>query len=295
MGIINRPLRSVLYVPADRGSSVGKATLRGADAVIFDLEDSVAPDARDVGREALRQYFRDQPSAPVPRIIRINGLHTQWGTEDFLAARSCRPDAILLPKVSSRTDLDMVFDALNQTDAPDTMKVWAMIETPRGVANCASFAQSCADDGCPLTCLVAGTNDLFKETGLVGINARDTARSWLMQIVLGARCGGLSVLDGVYNDHTDTDGFSAHCIQGAQMGFDGVTVIHPRQIEPANHHYAPSPEAVENARRIVNAFRVPANAAKGVISLDGRMVERLHLEQAEALLEKAQMMGEPKQ
>jgi citrate lyase subunit beta/citryl-CoA lyase len=292
MGITNRPLRSVLYVPADRERAVAKVATLGSDAVIFDLEDAVAPDAKANARETLRGHFRDQPSVQPLRVIRINGFETPWGTEDFLAARSCRPDAILLPKVGSRADLDMLFDALEETDAPPDMQVWAMIETPRGVANCAALAQSCADDGTRLACLVAGTNDLFKETGLCGPHARHTAQSWLMQIVLGARCGGLAVLDGVFNDHSDGDGFDTHCTHGVAMGFDGVTLIHPAQTGQANRHYAPSAEAIADARQIVEAFQRADNAAKGVIALDGRMVERLHLEQAEALLEKARMMGD---
>ena len=287
MRINEIPLRSVLYVPADKERALLKSATLDADAVIFDLEDSVAPHAKASAREALRSHFRAHSQAPQLRVIRINGLDTAYGTEDFLAARACRPDAIVLPKVSSQADVLALEDALNETDAPRDIKIWAMIETARGVANCADFCQVLADRDSRLQTLVVGTNDLFKETGVSGPDARRIAAPWLMQIVVAARCGGMAVIDGVHNDHRDAFGFAEHCRTGVAMGFDGVSVIHPDQIAPANHHFSPSADDIDEAERIVAAFDDPRNVGRGVISLEGRMVELLHLDQAKALLRKA--------
>lgn len=287
---MDRPLRSALYVPGDKPKALAKANGLDADAIIYDLEDAVAPDQKLTAREALRVHFRDVPTGRALSVIRINGFDTVWGTEDFLAARACGPDAILLPKVGHQDDVVTLLDALAETDAPDNMRVWAMIETARGVSNCASLAQALADAGSRLDCFVCGTNDLFKEVGLSGPDARTKAAPWLMQIVLGARSGELAVLDGVFNDHADAEGFADHCADGASRGFDGVSVIHPAQISTANAAYAPDSKDVENARAIVEAFDRRENTEKGVIALDGRMVERLHLEQAKALLAKHAMI-----
>lgn len=281
--------RSVLYVPADRPRAMTKAETLDCDAIIFDLEDAVAPEQKDAAREALRAHFKAHPSSDKERAIRINALSTPWGTEDFLAARAVLPDAILVPKVDDTRAIAEVADALDETDAPASIALWAMIETSRGVINAASIAESGAE--LRLACFVVGTNDLFKETGLGGADARKHAHPWLMQIVLAARAGGLGVLDGVFNDHTDLAGCTEECRQGAAMGFDGKTLIHPAQIDPANGAFAPDPEAVERARRLVAAFARADNAGKGVISFEGGMAERLHLALAEALIAKAEQIA----
>lgn len=281
------PRRSVLYVPADRDRVRSKAETLDCDAIVFDLEDAVAPEARDGAREALRGHFADHPTAKTERIIRINGLCTPWGTEDLLAARACQPDAILLPKVAHADDVLAAADALDQADAPDSVRLWAMIETPQAVINAALIAEIGLLASSRLDCLVIGTNDLFKAAGLVGPDARLHAHGWLMQIVLAARAGGLDVLDGVYNDYADADGFAAQCRQAAAMGFDGKTLIHPLQIEPANAAFAPDPDAISAAQRIIAAFETPENRDKAVLTVDGAMVERLHCEQARALIARA--------
>ncbi|WP_306117166.1 MULTISPECIES: CoA ester lyase [unclassified Roseitalea] len=278
------PRRSVLYVPADRPRAMAKAETLGNDAAIFDLEDAVAPEAKNAAREGLRRHFAEHPSSPKERVIRINALDTQWGTEDLLAARACMPDAILLPKVEAAGDLVALADALAETDAPPTLKLWAMIETPRAVINAARIAEKAQESSMRLDCFVIGTNDLFAAARLPMAGARDHAHGWLMAVVLAARAGGIDVLDGVFNDHNDADGFAAECAAGAAMGFDGKTLIHPAQIAAANAAFAPDAQAVAAAQRVVDAFALPENRDKGVIVVDGRMVERLHRDAALALI-----------
>lgn len=289
MSLHSTPLRSVLYVPASNPRALEKAASLACDAVIFDLEDAVLPDQKPAAREALRTHFLQNPAAKKPRAIRINGLETQWGTEDLLAARACMPDVIVIPKVDSESDILAVQDALAETDAPSSLRLWAMIESARGVINAPAIAQMSMGNG-RLEAFVVGTNDLVKETGLDGAHARKHAHGWLMQIVLAGKAGGLAVLDGVYNDFADAEGFERQCAEGAQMGFDGKTLIHPKQIAFANEAFAPMRARVEEAKAIVAAFDQPENAGKGVIALDGKMVERLHLSQARALLARHEMI-----
>ncbi|MEL6919731.1 MAG: CoA ester lyase [Pseudomonadota bacterium] len=273
--------RSALYVPCDRPRAMAKAETLGSDIIIFDLEDAVAPDIKAQAREALRGHFQDYTTSTAERIVRINGLETPWGTEDFLAARAVLPDGIVLPKVSAFADVEALRDALSETDAPSSISVWAMIETAAGVFNIADITEQ---DAQPLTGLIVGTNDLFKETGLGGPDPRAVAHPWLMQIVLAAKARGLAVLDGVFNDFKDVAAFESACHTATHMGFDGKTLIHPNQVDGANRIFAPHADVVREADAIVAAFAQPENADKGVISLDGKMVERLHLHQAEALL-----------
>lgn len=286
-----RPRRSVLYLPASNARALDKLKSLACDCAVFDLEDSVAPGGKDEAREALRGFFTDGGAAALPdgmeKIIRINALSSPWGGEDLLAARGCRPDAILIPKVEAPEDISAVEDALEQTDAPASLRLWAMIETPRGVMNAGQIARMARTDGARLDCFITGTNDLIKETGVAATPGRPWLSSWLMQIVLAARAYGLDVLDGVYNDFRDEDGLKRECADGRAMGFDGKTLIHPSQIGLANHAFGIEPDRLAEARAIAEAFALPDNRDRGVISLDGRMVERLHLEMAERLMEKA--------
>tara|TARA_R110002020_G_scaffold47752_2_gene136089 strand:- start:1774 stop:2703 length:930 start_codon:yes stop_codon:yes gene_type:complete len=286
-----RPRRSVLYLPANNARALAKVPDLECDGVIFDLEDSVAPEAKDEARESLRQFFADGRATSLPagmeRIIRINSLSSPWGGEDLLAARGCRPDAILIPKVDAPDDIVAVEDALEQTDAPRSLRLWAMIETPRGVMNAGRIASQARSDGARLDCFVTGANDLIKDTGVLPLPGRPFLSSWLMQIVLAARAYGLDALDGVYNDFRDEPGLTAECRDGRAMGFDGKTLIHPGQIAAANTAFGVDPERLAEARAIAAAFALPENEGRGVISLDGRMVERLHLEMAEKLIHKA--------
>ncbi len=283
-----RPRRSVLYVPASNLRAVQKSATLGSDAVIFDLEDAVSPNAKDDAREILRTHFSETPPGAQERIIRINALSTEWGTEDLLAARACFPDAILVPKVNGPASIAEVEAALDDTDAPTTLRLWAMIETPQGVLSAGTIAAATTVHASRLDCFVAGTNDLAKETGTRPGAGRIHITPWLMQIVLAARSAGLDALDGVWNDFRDEPGFETECLQGAEMGFDGKTLIHPSQIEFANRAFSPAAEEIAEAREICEAFSLPENRDKGVISLRGRMIERLHLAVAEKLLAKAE-------
>ena len=291
-----RSRRSVLYVPASNERAMVKAETLAADAIIYDLEDAVAPDEKSAARERLRDWFarfgKQRDSGP-ERIIRINGLATQEGSEDMLAARFCKPDAILLPKTGDIDDLTVAAEALEQTDAPETLRLWAMIETPQGILNASRLAMAARTPGLRLDCFVIGTNDLIKETGVEPGPGRCNLVPWLMQVVLAARAYGLDILDGVYNDFRDLDGYSAECAQGASMGFDGKTLIHPSQVAGANAAFGISAEKLAEATAIRDAFLLPVNQGKGVIALNGKMIERLHLDIALKTIEKATTRRRP--
>lgn len=252
--------------------------------MIIDLEDAVHPEAREDAREQMRTVAKTWPSRPRLLAVRINPLASQWGTEDLIAALAIRPDAIVLPKAESPQEITALSEAFNEFDLPVRPQIWAMIETPRGLLNAAAMAELGLHQRHGLAAFIAGTNDLAKATG---VRSTDAMQPWLMQIVLAARAGGLAVLDGVHNDFRDTGGFEAACHAARDRGFDGKTLIHPSQIEPANRIFAPSADEIAEARAIKTAFALPENTGKGVIEIDGRMVERLHLEQAEAVLAKA--------
>ena len=286
-----RPRRSVLYVPGGNERAIAKAWTLDCDAVIFDLEDSVAPDAKSEARENLRTLLKQPLGGGRETIIRINPLASPWGAEDLLAARGLKPDAILIPKVDSPEAIAEVDDALDQTDAPDTLRLWAMIETPKGIMNAGQIARAARTPDCRLDCFVTGTNDIIKETGVAPLPGRPYLSTWLMEIVLAARAYGLDALDGVYNDFRDMEGFAAECAQGRAMGFDGKTLIHPGQIGTTNEAFGIDAAQLEEARAIVATFARPENARAGVISLDGRMVERLHAEMAEKLIAKADALA----
>ena len=287
----SRPRRSVLYVPGGNERAIAKARTLACDAVIFDLEDSVAPDAKVEARENLRKLLGKPLGGGRETIIRINALSTPWGAEDLRAAQDLAPDAILIPKVEDPEDIAQIDDALDQTDTPETLRLWAMIETPKGIMNAGQIARASRTPGGRLDCFVTGTNDIVKETGVAPLPGRPYLSTWLMEIVLAARAYGIDVLDGVYNDFRDSEGFAIECAQGRAMGFDGKTLIHPGQIEAANTAFGIDPDKLEEARHIVEAFARPENARAGVISLDGRMVERLHADMAEKLIAKADALA----
>ncbi|MFC6490392.1 HpcH/HpaI aldolase/citrate lyase family protein [Nitratireductor sp. GCM10026969] len=284
--------RSVLYVPASNERALKKTSSLACDAVIFDLEDAVAPEEKEQARERLRAFLAGSARPQCEIVIRINSLAGEWGTEDFLAARALKPDAILLPKVEGPRDILDADDSLDETDAPTSLRLWAMIETPRGILNAGAIAELGRDPAARLTCLVAGTNDLVKETNISVTGGRGYLLPWLMQMVLAARAGNVTVLDGVSNNFRDPDAFGRECTEARAMGFDGKTLIHPAQIAPANAAFAPTREEVAEAEAIVAEFAKPENRFRGVIALDGRMIERLHLEMAEGVLAKARQIKE---
>ncbi|MCA0034973.1 HpcH/HpaI aldolase/citrate lyase family protein [Mesorhizobium sp. B263B2A] len=287
---IYRPRRSVLYVPASNDKALAKIAQLSCDAVIIDLEDASAPADKIAARGKLAKIFADADRR-CEMVVRINALSSEWGADDLLAAASCEPDGILLPKVDTPRDLLEAGDVLDDNFVPDSVKLWAMIETPKALLNIGAIAELGRDPASRLDCFVAGTNDLVKDTGVLATPDRRYLVPWLMQMVLAARAGGLDMLDGVANDFRDLDAFARECRESAAMGFDGKTLIHPAQIEAANRAFVPTAQAVAEARAVKDAFSLAENAGKAVIALNGRMVERLHLTQAEKLLAKAAAIG----
>ena len=275
-----RPRRSVLYMPGANTRALEKARTLPADVLIFDLEDAVAPDAKETARANVVAAAASKAYGKREIVIRCNGLGTAWGKDDVAAIARSGADAILVPKVESVADVAAIVSLLEKTGAPATMAVWAMIETPRAFLGADAFAG--ADKR--LTLFVMGTNDLVKD-----MRARHTPLRLPMVTALGlgmlaARAHGLTILDGVYNDIQDAEGFRAVCQQGLEMGFDGKTLIHPTQVEPCNEIFAPSAAELAQAEKIVAAFREAQAAGKGVVTVDGRMIENLHVEQAERAL-----------
>ena len=270
-----RPRRSVLYMPGSNARALEKARTIPADTLILDLEDAVAPDAKDIARRQVSEAVRSGGYGKRELLIRINGLGTPWIEDDIKAAAAAGPDAIVLPKASGAADIQHVAAALERAGAPATLRLWAMIETPAGVLKAAEIAGTGVAGYGP-ACLVVGLNDLFKETRAEPDAGRSAARYWLSHIVTVARAYGLDVLDSAYNNFRDAEGFRRECQQGRMLGFDGKTLIHPDQVSIANEVFAPPEAEVAWARKIIAAFGNPENKGKGVINLEGRMVELLH-------------------
>lgn len=290
--ILVRPRRSLLSVPAINVRALEKIRDLDCDGVILDLEDSVAPGMKDEARDNLQRLFSEAPFGG-EIIIRINPLSTPDGKADLqLALSSCRPDAILLPKVEQPADIHDVADLLAEADAPEHLKIWAMIETPLGVLNAASIADAAHTPEARLSAFVIGLNDLRKVTRVPALPGRTYLVPWMMQVVLAARAYGLDVIDSVSNDFRDIAAFEAECEQGRAMGFDGKMLIHPVQIEPANQRFAPDDAAVAEAREIIAAFAKPESVELNVINMNGRMIERLHVGQAERLVAMADIIAQ---
>jgi citrate lyase subunit beta / citryl-CoA lyase len=289
-----RPRRSVLYMPGSNARALEKGRDLPADGLILDLEDAVAPEAKLVARQAvvkaLRQGFGEREV-----LVRINGLDTRWWVEDIDAVAAARPDAVLVPKVSSPRQLQDLAARLVDMGTDPRVRVWAMMETPLAMLNVRDIAAAALDSETRLAGFVMGTNDLAKDTRAHLIAGRAPMVPWLMNCLAAARAYGLDILDGVYNDLSDADGFAAECRQARDFGFDGKTLIHPRQIEPCNAAFSPSAEEVEIARKILAAFDLPENENKGVLQVDGRMVERLHAETARRTVAIADAIGKRKQ
>lgn len=278
------PLRSALYLPATNRRAIDKARILPADAVIFDLEDAVAPEAKDEARRNLEKAFADGRVASGINVIRVNALGSDELAADLETVRRCAPNALLLPKVSRRQDLVEIRQRIEGGGEGARLSLWCMIETAQGLLRAADIAGAAADPRWPMECFVIGTNDIARETRVSAGEGRRYLLPWLMSAVLAAKANGLAILDGVWNDFKDAQGFDAEAAQGRGMGFDGKTLIHPTQIEPANRAFAPAPEAIAHARAVVQAFADPAHASKGVINLNGQMIELLHLEMAQQIL-----------
>jgi citrate lyase subunit beta/citryl-CoA lyase len=275
-----RPRRSVLYMPASNARALERAKSLAADVLIFDLEDAVAPDAKAVARDLAVAAVRGGGYGRREVVMRINSLSTDWGAADLDAAIHAAPDAILIPKVSNASTLLEIGQRLDAAGASPKTRIWAMVETPAAILAIERIALVARDPIARLACFVMGTNDLAKETRARMVPGRSPMLPWLMQALAAARAGGLDILDGVFNDLSDAEGFAAECRQGRELGFDGKTLIHPGQIAVANETFAPNQTEVADARAVIDAFALPENAAKGAISLNGRMVERLHADMA---------------
>ena len=267
-------LRSVLYMPSSNARALEKAKTLPADAIIFDLEDAVAPDAKDTARDQACAAVQSGEYGKRTLTIRCNGLDTPWGAADLEAAAAARPHAVVIPKVSGPEHLAAVAAAVG----PDT-RIWAMVETPSAIFSVREIAAHPQVD-----VLVMGTNDLAKELRAALVPGRAPLLPHLATALLAAREAGIEILDGVYNDVKDLDGFQVEARQGFEMGFDGKTLVHPTQVEPANTVWAPSPDDVEHARRVIEAFEEAERAGKGVVTVDGRMIENLHVENARRTL-----------
>ncbi len=275
-----RPRRSVLYMPGSNARVLEKAKTLAADGVILDLEDSVAPDAKEMARRQVADVVKAGGFGKREVFIRINGVDTPWHADDLSAAAHAAPDAILVPKVSNPQTLEMVGRRLLDMHSDHKIRIWAMIETPLAIFNILPIAAEAKDSESRLSGFVIGTNDLAKDTRARMVPGRMPMLAWLSTCVAAARIYGIDILDGVYNDIGNADGFLAECRQGAELGFDGKTLIHPSQIEPCNKAFSPSADDVALARKTLAAFDLPENKGKGVVSIDGRMVERLHADMA---------------
>lgn len=282
-----RPRRSALYMPAANERALEKAKGISTDAIIFDLEDAVSPDAKDVARAQAVAAVNSGEYGKRELTIRCNALATPWGHDDIKAAAQACVSAVVIPKINSVAEVNEVSAALDAAGAPKEMNIWAMIETPTAIMDCRAIAAHPR-----VAVLVMGTNDLAKELRAAQVPGRHTLVPSLHMALLAAREAGKPVLDGVYNDIKNAEGFRAECVQGAEMGFDGKTLIHPDQVAVANDVWSPSEAEVEHARRVIAAFDEALAAGKGVVQLDGRMIENLHVANAQRAIAIADAIAE---
>lgn len=277
---MNRPRRSVLFMPGSNARALDKARNLPADGVILDLEDSVAPDAKPVARDQIAEAVAAKGFGRREIIIRINNLDSPWWQDDLAMAADARPDGILVPKISSPDDVKKLEERLRALKADPAICLWAMIETPIGVLSAQQIAATAREGDKRLAGFIMGPNDIARETRMRMLPGRAAMLPLFAHCILAARAYGLEILDGPYNDISDVAGFAKECAQGRDMGFDGKTLIHPGQIDAANAAYTPPAEEIARARKIMGVFDLPENASKGVVQLDGQMVERLHVEMA---------------
>jgi len=282
-----RPRRSVLYMPGSNARALDKARTLPADGLIFDLEDAVAPDAKAGAREQVCAALRAGGYGERETVIRVNALASPWGHADLAAVAGGGADAVLIPKVESADTVRQALAVLEDTGAPADLPLWCMMETPRAMLR----AEAIAAAHPRVACLVMGTSDLAKELHAAHTPERLPMITALGLCLLAARACGVAILDGVHLDLEDDAGFAAACRQGAELGFDGKTLIHPRQIGPANEAFAPGAETLDRARRIIEAHEQAARAGQGVVVVDGRLVESLHVAEARRLVELAEAIA----
>ena len=271
-----RPRRSALYMPGANDKALEKAKGLPTDAIIFDTEDSVAPDMKEVAREKVAAAVTSGEYGRRELTIRVNSIETQWHEADVRSAAAAGPAGIVVPKINSADDVASVERLLESAGAPDHTTIWAMLETPAAIENAVEIATASER----LTVLIMGTNDLAKELRAGLVPGRHPLLWGLARCVNAARFADKVILDGVYNDVRNPDGFLVEATQGAEMGFDGKTLVHPTQVEPANEAFAPSADEVEYSRRVIEAFEEGVAAGKGVVTVDGKMIENLHVDNA---------------
>jgi citrate lyase subunit beta/citryl-CoA lyase len=271
-----RPRRSVLYMPGSNARAIEKARTLPCDGVILDLEDAVAPEAKDEARRQVVQAVGAGGFGPREVFIRTNGLDTPWFADDLTAIAHAAPDAILIPKVAAPDQLQLIGRRLLDMKTDLKTRIWAMIETPRALFNIEILATQAHDSETRLAGFVLGTNDLAKETRARLVPGRQPMLAWLSSCVAAARMHGIAILDGVYNDIGNADGFERECAQARDFGFDGKTLVHPNQIAVCNAAFSPTLDEVAQARKTIAAFDLPENRNKGVVQVEGRMVERMH-------------------
>ncbi len=281
-GTLMRPRRSVLYMPGSNARALEKAKSLPADSLILDLEDAVAPDAKDVARDQVCAAVAAGGYGARELIIRINGLDTDWGKADLEAAVKAAPDGILVPKVDGAAAVEAADSLVSDAGGASDLALWAMMETPLAMLRAEEIAESATRTR--LRAFVMGTNDLAKDLRAVQTPDRLPLVTGLSLTMLAGKAFGLVLIDGVFNGIRDMDGFIQSCRQGVEFGFDGKTLIHPSQVEPCNRIFTPERQAVEWARTIIAEFEKPENQAKGVVQVEGRMVERLHADQAKVLV-----------
>jgi len=274
-------------MPAANERALEKAKTIPTDALIFDLEDAVSPESKDVARENAVRAASSGDYGKREITIRCNGLDTPWGAADIAAAAKSCASSIVIPKVSSKAEVDEVSRHLDAAGAPAEMTIWAMVETPSAIFDSREIAAHPR-----VAVLVMGTNDLVKELHAVQVPGRAPLVPHLATALLAAREAGKPILDGVYNEIKNAEGFRAECVQGMQMGFDGKTLIHPDQVAIANEVWAPGGSEVEHAHRVIEAFNAARAEGKGVVQLDGRMIENLHVANAERLIAIASAIAE---
>ncbi len=282
-----RPRRSALYMPAANERALEKAKGISTDAIIFDLEDAVSPDSKDIARAQAVAAVNSGDYGKRELTIRCNALATPWGHADVAAAAKACVSAVVIPKINSVAEVNEVSAALDAAGAPKEMMIWAMIETPTAIFDCREIA---AHPRVPV--LIMGTNDLAKELRAAQVPGRAPLYPSLHMALLAAREAGKTILDGVYNDIKNADGFRDECVQGLQMGFDGKTLIHPDQVGTANDVWSPTEAEVAHAREVIAAFDEALAAGKGVVQLNGRMIENLHVDNARRAIAIAEAIAE---
>lgn len=286
-----RPRRSMLYMPGSNTRAIEKARTLPVDGIIIDLEDAVAPDAKVAARAKVMEAVKAGGFGGREVLIRINGLDTEWSSDDLTAAAEAAPDGILVPKIINSKQLELIGQRLLDMGTAHKTRIWAMIEMPFALLNIRDIAHAAADSETRLAGFVLGTNDLAKETRARLASDRTPMLPWFSLCIAAARAYGIDILDGVYNDISNMDGFRRECEQARDFGFDGKTLVHPSQVGLCNEVFSPTAAEVAEARKIIAAFEQPDNRDRGVVMLNGRMVERMHADIARRTVAIAEAVG----